>query len=68
MKNHKRHKFIRQSVIIEEMKIYYPHTISLQPRRVTKYGCAFNACYAEQVFYREVNEPELLFDIYYSDI
>jgi len=63
MNNHKRHKFLKESVMIKDVKLshLYQRTV---PRKVIIYKCK---CEVKQSFYRMAKDDDLLFDFYYSD-
>ena len=63
MNNHKRHKFIKESVEIKETENGERHQ-KVGLRKITTYKCE---CSAIELFHRMPWDDDLLLDLYYSD-
>ncbi len=63
MSNHKRHKFVKESVEIKEVETFYRDE-KVAMRKVTTYKCE---CSAIQLFHRMPWDDDLILSFYYSD-
>lgn len=63
MSNHKRHKFIKESVEIKDEGFRDRYGI-ITPRKITTYKCE---CSVAQLFCEMAGDVDILFDFYYSD-